>query len=51
MHADEAHLVRLLDADPELARWLDPKAVDAARREIIVEAIALSRGPWVWKLP
>jgi hypothetical protein len=38
--------VRLLDADPELGRWLTPDEVVAARERSVVPVLRLRAGPW-----
>jgi CRP/FNR family cyclic AMP-dependent transcriptional regulator len=39
--------VSLLDADPDLARWLGPDDVAAARAAVVVPAIPVPRGEWM----
>src|SRR5919197_3262725 len=38
--------VALLEAEPELARWLDPGQVAEARRAVVVPARQLAPGSW-----
>jgi CRP/FNR family transcriptional regulator, cyclic AMP receptor protein len=39
-------LVRLLQADPDLARWVDPRMSAAVTRRLVVESAEVPRGPW-----
>ena len=38
--------VSVLDADPELARWLTPGEMGAARRDTVVPVVVVNFGPW-----
>jgi DNA-binding transcriptional ArsR family regulator len=38
--------VRLLDADPELGRWLSPEEVVLARQHSVVSVLSVPRGGW-----
>ncbi len=38
--------VSVLDADPDLARWLTPGEMGAARRDTVVPVVVVNFGPW-----
>src|SRR4051794_37422095 len=38
--------VSVLDADPELARWLTPGELGAARRDTVVPVVVVNFGAW-----
>jgi hypothetical protein len=44
--ASKGPRVSVLDADPELARWLTPGEMGAARRDTVVPVVVVNHGVW-----
>lgn len=46
MHSSAGSRVSVLDADPELARWVTPGEMGAARRDTVVPVVVVNFGQW-----